>query len=215
MQIDRPLTRLAGVVAAIALGLPTACAHPAGAPTPASANPGTSSAAAPVATSAAITARDLESRLTAFAHDTMMGREAGHDLEREGHRLRGCAVSAAWTPSRRRERRLLPDGAEHSPPRRDDAARPGAQRHRGHPRQRSGAARRVCVDQRPQRSRRIQPPAGRPRFDSSVRSDHPAARRRQSAAHAVGRGSGADPDHPRLAAPIARAAARFDQQRRR
>jgi hypothetical protein len=77
MQIDRPLTRLAGVVAAIALGLPAACAHPAGAPTPASANLGTSSAIAPVATAAAITARDLESRLTAFAHDTMMGREAG------------------------------------------------------------------------------------------------------------------------------------------
>jgi hypothetical protein len=77
MQIDRPLARLLGVGARIAFGLSAACAHPAGAPTPASANLGTSSAAAPVATSAAITVRDLESRLTAFAHDTMMGREAG------------------------------------------------------------------------------------------------------------------------------------------
>jgi hypothetical protein len=77
MQIDRPLARLLGVGASIAFGLSAACAHPAGAPTPASANLGTSSAPAPIATSAAITMRDLESRLTAFAHDTMMGREAG------------------------------------------------------------------------------------------------------------------------------------------
>jgi hypothetical protein len=34
-------------------------------------------AATPSGTTAAITARDLELRLTAFAHDTMMGREAG------------------------------------------------------------------------------------------------------------------------------------------
>jgi hypothetical protein len=77
MRIDRPSTRLAGVVAGIALGMSAACAHPASAPTPASPSLGTSSAAALVTTSAAITARDLESRLTAFAHDTMMGREAG------------------------------------------------------------------------------------------------------------------------------------------
>src|SRR5215470_4552907 len=35
------------------------------------------SSSMPTETSAAITARDLEKRLTAFAHDSMMGREAG------------------------------------------------------------------------------------------------------------------------------------------
>jgi hypothetical protein len=48
-----------GLVAALA----TACVHP--------------SATGPVGTSSAITARDLQIRLTAFAHDTSMGREAG------------------------------------------------------------------------------------------------------------------------------------------
>lgn len=39
--------------------------------------PASSSGPTPIATSPAITAHDLEVRLTAFAHDTMMGREAG------------------------------------------------------------------------------------------------------------------------------------------
>ncbi len=112
-----------------------ACAHPAGAPTPASANPGTSSAAAPVATSAAITARDLESRLTAFAHDTMMGREAGTiwnvkatdyvaaQFQQLGLRPAGENGGYFQTVPNIRVRDSI------------DAARPGAQRHRGHPRQ--------------------------------------------------------------------------------
>jgi len=76
MQIHRPLTRIGGVVAAIALVL-AACAHPSGAPAPENTSLAATSAGASVVTSAAITARDLEMRLTAFAHDTMMGREAG------------------------------------------------------------------------------------------------------------------------------------------
>lgn len=58
---ERHITRLSGAaVAAIAI----ACGRPSAAPTPAT-------------TSAAISVADLQARLTAFAHDTMMGREAG------------------------------------------------------------------------------------------------------------------------------------------
>ena len=78
MQTDRPLTRIAGAACvALVLASPSACTHLAGAPAPASGVLAATSASASSATSAGITARDLEMRLTAFAHDTMMGREAG------------------------------------------------------------------------------------------------------------------------------------------
>jgi hypothetical protein len=55
-----------------------ACAHATNAPAPVVPTPNApASIATSRATSAAITAQDLETRLTAFAHDTMMGREAG------------------------------------------------------------------------------------------------------------------------------------------
>ena len=60
---------------------------------------------------AAITARDLESRLTAFArhHD---GARSRHDLERQGHRLRGLAARADSVPPARTA--ATSDGGEHS-----------------------------------------------------------------------------------------------------
>ncbi len=78
MHPNQALTRITAVAGtALVLAMPSACAHPANAPvtspTPAAPMP----SASMYATSAAITAHDLEVRLTAFAHDTMMGREAG------------------------------------------------------------------------------------------------------------------------------------------
>jgi Peptidase family M28 len=70
MHIDRTAARIVGAaVATIALALPSACTRPVAA-TPAT-------GAAPTPPSGAISTRDLELRLTAFTHDTMMGREAG------------------------------------------------------------------------------------------------------------------------------------------
>ena len=72
------LTRIAALPGAtLALALPSACIHSGGAPVPAGAILVAPSAGVSGTTSASITARDLEIRLTAFAHDTMMGREAG------------------------------------------------------------------------------------------------------------------------------------------
>ncbi len=178
--------------------------------------PGTSSAAAPVTTSAAITARDLESRLTAFAHDTMMGREAGtiwnvkatdyvaSQFQQLGLRPAGENGGYFQTVPNIRVRDSI------------DAARPRrATSSRSFP-----AAIRRCAANT-SRSAAHNDHIGfthRPVDHDSLRAfnhDRPAAGRRQSAAHAVDRRKRRRSARSSTRCAGAHAAARLDSQRRR
>ena len=76
-----------------------------------------------------VSARDLERRLTAFAHDSMMGREAGTIWNQKATDYVAAEFREARSATRGRERRLLPDRSNIRP---SDArySRTGAQRHR-------------------------------------------------------------------------------------